>query len=96
MHILVTYDMSTMTKEGEKRLRKVAKICKNYGQRVQKSVFECNVNEVNYERFKAGLLDIINKDEDGIRIYHLNGKPSNFVEEYGKGRSIDFEKPLVL
>ncbi len=96
MYLLVTYDVSTESKAGRRRLQKIAKICKSYGQRVQKSVFECNVNDVNYERFKKELLDLIKKEEDGLRIYHLQGNPENFVEEYGKGRSIDYQKPLVL
>lgn len=96
MNLLVTYDVSTETKAGRRRLQKIAKICKNYGQRVQKSVFECNVSEVNYERFKSELLELINGEEDGLRIYHIHGKPNEFVEEYGKGRSIDFKKPMVL
>ena len=96
MYLLVTYDVSTETKAGQRRLQKIAKICKGYGQRVQKSVFECNVSDVNYELFKKKLLDLINEKEDGLRIYHLQGKPEKFVEEFGKGKSIDFQKPLVL
>ncbi len=96
MYLLVTYDVSTESKAGRRRLRKIAKICKGYGQRVQKSVFECNVNEVHREQFKKALLDLINEEEDGLRIYYLQGNPEKFVEEYGKGRSIDYQKPLVL
>ncbi len=96
MYLLVTYDMNTKTKVGEKRLRKIAKLCKAYGQRVQKSVFECNVSKVNYEKFRHSLLELINEEKDGLRIYHLHGDPKDFVEEHGKGRSIDYEKPLVL
>lgn len=96
LYLLVTYDVSTETKAGRRRLQKIAKICKSYGQRVQKSVFECNVSDVNYEKFKNELLALINDEKDGLRIYHLYGTTDDFVEEYGKGRSIDFEKPLVL
>ena len=96
MHILITYDMSTESKKGRRRLQKIAKICKGYGQRVQKSVFECNIREVDFERFKKRLLDLIEEKEDSLRIYHLHGDPNNFVEEYGLNRRIDFEKPMVV
>jgi CRISPR-associated protein Cas2 len=96
MYLLVTYDVSTKTKAGQRRLQKIAKICKGFGQRVQKSVFECNVDDVHYELFKKQLLDLIDAEKDGLRIYHLHGRPDKFVEEYGKGRSIDYQKPLVL
>lgn len=85
-----------MTKEGRRRLQKIAKTCKGYGQRVQKSVFECNVGEVNYEKFKYRLLNTIEPTEDCLRIYHLHGDPQTTVEEYGKGKSVDYSKPLIL
>lgn len=71
MDILVTYDVNTETKEGRRRLRKVAEVCKDYGQRVQYSVFECRVNEMQYEFFQARLLKIINPKTDSVRFYRL-------------------------
>ncbi|NJL53571.1 MAG: CRISPR-associated endonuclease Cas2, partial [Hydrococcus sp. SU_1_0] len=71
MDILVTYDVNTETKEGRRRLRKVAEACKDYGQRVQYSVFECRVNDMQYETFQARLLKIMNPQTDSIRFYRL-------------------------
>ncbi|WP_419623109.1 CRISPR-associated endonuclease Cas2, partial [Thiolapillus sp.] len=67
MLILVTYDVSTQTAEGRRRLRRVAKACQNYGQRVQKSVFECRVDVATYERLEEALLNEIDEEEDNLR-----------------------------
>lgn len=96
MDILVTYDVSTETREGRKRLRHVARVCLDYGQRVQKSVFECTIDEMNMEILRARLLEIINKNEDSIRIYKLRGGRENTVESYGIDTYVDFEGPLVI
>lgn len=96
MNILVTYDVNTETKEGRRRLRKVATVCKNYGQRVQLSVFECQVNESQYEALRAQLVSIINKKIDNLRFYKLPTSREKAVETYGVDRYIDFEGPLVL
>ena len=71
MLILVTYDVNTETVEGKKRLRKVAKICVNYGQRVQNSVFECILDAAQYVVFKATLLKLIDTEVDSLRFYQL-------------------------
>ncbi|WP_294042618.1 CRISPR-associated endonuclease Cas2 [Thiolapillus sp.] len=71
MLILVTYDVSTQTAEGRRRLRRVAKACQNYGQRVQKSVFECRVDVATYERLEEALLNEIDEEEDNLRLYRL-------------------------
>lgn len=71
MLLLVSYDVSTETSEGRRRLRRVAKVCLNYGQRVQKSVFECKVEPMQLEILKNDLLDIINEEEDSLRIYRI-------------------------
>ncbi len=71
MDVLVAYDVSTETRDGRRRLRRVAIVCKDFGQRVQYSVFECKVNEDQYESLKARLLDVMNGDEDSLRIYRL-------------------------
>lgn len=96
MNLLVTYDVSTETKAGQKRLRKVATICKNYGQRVQYSVFECEVNEMQFEVLRAHLLKAINPTVDNLRFYKLLGGRERCVEAYGVDRYIDFNEPLIL
>ena len=96
MWILVTYDVSTETAEGRSRLRRVAKTCESYGQRVQKSVFECTVNDVTYHRMKQKLLRVINEEEDSIRFYKLPGRREKLVEEYGQSHVTDFRDPLIV
>lgn len=83
MLVLITYDVNTESKQGEKRLRKVAKVCVNHGQRVQNSVFECSLDSVQLCLVKKELLDIINPDTDSIRIYKLGNNYENKVEHYG-------------
>ena len=94
--ILVSYDVNTVDKEGQRRLARVAKICKAYGQRVQYSVFECTVNEVGFERLRSRLRGVIKESEDSLRIYHLKGRREQYVESYGIDRYIDFDEPLVV
>lgn len=96
MWILVTYDVATETAEGRSRLRRVAQVCKDYGQRVQKSVFECVVNQAQYERLKRRLLKRIKEDEDSLRFYRLPEPRERVVEEFGVGHVIDFRGPLVV
>lgn len=96
MDVLIAYDVSTDSKEGRRRLRKVAQICKNYGQRVQKSVFECSVDEMQMEKLRNGLLNFIHPDEDSLRIYRLIEPREEHVESYGKNFYVDFEEPLVF
>ena len=96
MLILVSYDVSTETSEGRRRLRRVAKTCLNYGQRVQKSVFECKVDPAQMETLKISLLDIINEEEDSLRIYRIIEPLEKNVMEFGKFKAVDFEKTLIL
>lgn len=96
MLVLVSYDVSTETREGRRRLRRVAKICVNYGQRVQKSVFECQVNQEQYESLQRDLLKEINEKEDSLRLYRLNEPLKNNVKEYGFFRALNFEAPLMV
>ena len=72
MLIIVTYDVSTETAAGRKRLRRVAKVCESMGQRVQKSVFECQVNELQFEELERRLLGEIDEAEDNLRFYPLD------------------------
>lgn len=96
MDILVTYDVNTETKEGRRRLRKVAEACKDYGQRVQYSVFECRVNEMQYETFQARLITIINPKTDSIRFYRLRSPREKYVESFGIDDYTDFDDPLII
>ena len=96
MLIIVTYDVSTETREGRKRLRRVAKICEGIGQRVQKSVFECRVNLMQYEELERRLLAEIELKEDNLRIYRLTEPVELHVKEYGGFRAVNFEGPLVI
>jgi CRISPR-associated protein Cas2 len=96
MEIIVTYDVNTETKKGRKRLRKVAQTCVNYGQRVQKSVFECTVNEMQMEKLKTKLQELIDHDLDSIRIYRLVEPREKYIQVYGKDLFIDFNEPMVF
>ncbi len=96
MHILVTYDVSTESPAGRKRLRHIAQACLNVGQRVQQSVFECSVNDMQYEELIRRLLEIINEKEDNLRIYRLAQPKEQYLRVYGIDRFIDFHEPLIL
>jgi CRISPR-associated protein Cas2 len=96
MDMLVTYDVNTLTKEGRNRLRKVAKVCTGFGQRVQYSVFEVTVNAVQRERMMEKLLAVVDQTEDSLRIYHLYGGREKVVESYGRDSYIDFGGTLVV
>ncbi len=96
MKILITYDVETVTNEGKSRLRQVAKHCKDYGQRVQNSVFECTLNGAQYAALKDKLLHTLNKEMDSIRIYHLSDRHSNVIETLGKETSYNPEGLLLL
>lgn len=96
MEILVAYGVATDDREGLRRLRRVARTCVDFGQRVQKSVFECSVSETDYERLRARLLACIRPDEDSLRIYRLASPKERFIERYGVDRAVDFHGPLVV
>lgn len=96
MLIIVTYDVSTETAAGRKRLRRVAKLCERTGQRVQKSVFECKVNQMQYEELERQLLAEIDEKEDNLRLYRLIEPVELYVKEYGNFRAIDFGGALVV
>ncbi len=96
MMVLVTYDVSTLTSEGRRRLRRVAKTCLNYGQRVQMSVFECNVDAAKYELLQQQLLEEIDEEEDSLRIYRILEPFAKNVLEFGKFTATDFEEPLII
>ena len=95
MLVLITYDVTTETPEGRRRLRQVAKVCQNYGQRVQKSVFECLVDPTQWAVMRQRLVKEIVVEEDSLRFYFLgkNWKPR--VEHVGAGETYDPEGPLI-
>lgn len=95
MLIIVTYDVSTETAAGRRRLRRVAKVCESMGQRVQKSVFECQVNEMQYEHLERALLAEIDERADSLRFYRITEPMELRVKQYGTFRSVDFEGPLI-
>ena len=94
--MLITYDVSTTSSAGQKRLRKVSKTCQNYGQRVQNSVFECNVDAAQFASLKIQLADIIDPKQDSLRFYQLGNNYKNKVEHIGVKESIDLEGPLIF
>lgn len=96
MLVLITYDVNTQTAAGRKRLRKVAKQCVNYGQRVQNSVFECQLDSTEYRQVKAILEEIIDKESDSLRFYNLGDKYKSKVEHIGIKPSFDVTEPLIL
>lgn len=96
MLIIVAYDVSTETAAGRKRLRRVAKVCERMGQRVQKSLFECTVNEMQYEQLERDLLNEIDETEDNLRFYRITEPVEMRVKQYGCFRSVDFEGTLIV
>lgn len=95
MLVLVSYDVST-EKRGQKRLRRVAKICTNYGQRVQYSVFECVVDPTQWTVMKQKLIDEINPEIDSLRFYFLGANWKRRVEHIGAKPAIDIEGTLII
>ena len=95
MNLLITYDVSTTSAEGRRRLRRVAQICSDFGRRVQCSVFECSVDDVGFTRLRSELAEEIDLAEDSIRIYRLLGPWKEVVESFGRDDSIDFQDPLI-
>ena len=93
--MLITYDINTTTKEGRKRLRTVAKICQNYGQRVQNSVFECKVDEGQFS-FKHQLFKVIDHEKDSLRFYRLGKDYEKTVEQMGYNDTYNIDEPLIL
>lgn len=96
MLILITYDVNTESKEGQRRLRKVAKACVNHGQRVQNSVFECLLQEDQYVLFKHELEKLIDKNADSIRFYRLGNHYKTKVEHLGKQSEFLQDDVLVI
>jgi len=96
MMVLVSYDVSLESSGGARRLRRVGKACKDFGQRVQYSVFECIVDPAQWTRLRARLLSEIDAEQDSLRFYFLGANWQKRVEHVGAKPSIDLEGPLVV
>lgn len=96
MKVLISYDVSTVDAEGRRRLRRVAKACKDYGVRVQFSVFECSVGDKELVKLRAKVLDIINVQQDSLRIYRLGDDDAAKTEHHGVRVPLDPDGPLVV
>jgi CRISPR-associated protein Cas2 len=96
MMVLITYDVETITSGGKKRLRRVAKECQNYGQRVQNSVFECVVTESQFVLLRNEIASIIDMEKDTVRFYFLGNNWNNRVEFFGRKTSFDVTTELII
>ena len=96
MLVLITYDVSTTDSAGKRRLRQVAKQCVTHGQRVQNSVFECNLDAAQYKLLQAQLRQLIFPSQDSLRFYNLGNRYENRVEHIGAKTSYDAEDVLMI
>ena len=96
MLVIVCYDVNTETRDGRRRLRRVAKVCEGTGQRVQKSVFECRIDLMQMEALEARLVAAVNLEQDCLRLYRLPDAQGCEVREHGKFKATEFDAPLVL
>lgn len=96
MLVLITYDVNTETEAGKRRLRKVAKQCVNYGQRVQNSVFECVLDATQFRQVRSILEDIIDKNKDSLRYYMLGNNYKEKVIHIGVKECFNLEGPLIF
>ena len=96
MMVLITYDVNTQDKEGRRRLRKVAKQCQNYGQRVQNSVFECLIDASQFACLKDTLENLIDLEKDSLRFYSLGNNWQKKVEHIGAKEVIDIEGTIIV
>ena len=95
MMVLVTYDVSTATAEGRRRLTRVAKACLDFGQRVQNSVFECQVDPERWATLRLRLLDLYKADEDSLRCYFLGANWRRRVQHHGTKAAVELDGPLI-
>lgn len=96
MLVLVTYDVSTVEQAGRRRLRRVARACEDYGTRVQKSVFECQVGQKEWVNLRARLLREMKAEEDSLRFYFLDAEAVQRTEHHGVDKPLDLTEPLIL
>lgn len=95
MMVIVSYDVSVVTPRGRRRLRRVARVCTDYGQRVQNSVFQCLVDPDQWVTLRAKLLKIFDPEEDSLRFYFLGRNWKRRVEHCGTKRVLDLDEPLI-
>ncbi len=96
MLVVVAYDVSTEDKEGRRRLRRVAQACQDFGQRVQKSVFECVLRDRDWVLLRARLLTEFDAGKDSLRFYFLDELARERTQHHGVGRPVDLEAPLIV
>ena len=96
MMVLITYDVNTTDAEGRRRLRKIAKECVNYGQRVQNSVFECVIDAAGWKLLQHRLINIMDKEKDSLRFYYLGSNYSTKIEHYGVKKSYDPQDVMIV
>jgi len=96
MLVLVSYDVSTRDSKGPGRLQRVAKECRNYGQRVQYSVFECILDPAQWATLKQQLIDLIDQEVDSLRFYYLGSNWRRRIEHVGAKKSLDQEGPMIV
>ena len=96
MLVVICYDVSTVDPEGQRRLRRVAKACKNFGQRVQLSVFECEVDPARWAVLRQSLIDKIDPEVDSLRFYFLGSNWKRRIEQIGAKKSYDPDEPLIV
>lgn len=96
MMVVVSYDVSTTTKSGRKRLKKVADTCLNFGIRAQNSVFECIMDPAQWEVLKNELLTIYKEEEDSLRFYYLGSNYQRRIESFGKSKNLNIDETLIL
>lgn len=96
MFVLITYDVNITSEDGAKRLRRIAKLCKDYGQRVQNSVFECIVTESQYLMLKAKIKDTMSEESDSVRFYLIGSKWKRKVDILGNNHGCDFTEELII
>ncbi|MFA5206349.1 MAG: CRISPR-associated endonuclease Cas2 [Lentisphaeria bacterium] len=96
MLVLVSYDVSTVSADGRRRLRRVAKACQDFGIRVQNSVFECNVDPAQWTTLKRRLEDVFMPEEDSLRFYYLGSNYQHRIEHLGAKPAVDVEAPMIV
>ena len=96
MFVLIAYDVSTIDKPGQRRLRRVARACEDYGVRVQKSLFECQVGKTEWAALRNRLLEEIDPKQDSLRFYYLGEETRKESEHHGVKKPVDLTAPLIL
>jgi len=94
--VLVSYDVCTIDKRGRARLRRMAKACLDYGQRVQNSVFECTIDPAQWATLRQRLLDVFKEEEDSLRFYFLGSNWQRRIEHHGTKKPVDLEEPMIV